>query len=161
MRAAKSQNTLEMIILNQNLKMACSDDEAEAVFGEMVEKGQESKGMPYEVDQQATRAAYETANKLFHNKIETIRAGVERNNDAFIDRRLESLRTSYGKNLQMKKEQLEVANTKKREIRYIRMLEGTIRRLETELRDKEQTLEGQRRTQVEYDEISAGILEVI
>ena len=41
------------------------------------------------------------------------------------------------------------------------MLEGTIRRLETELRDKEEKLEAQRRTQVEYHEISAGILEVI
>jgi superfamily II DNA or RNA helicase len=160
-RAAKSQNTLEMVILNQNLQMPCGDDEVEAVFGEMVEQGQESKGMPYEVDQQATKVAYERAKQQFHKRIDSIREGVERNNDAFIDRRLESLRTSYGKNLRMKKEQLEVANTKKREARYIRMLEGTIRRLETELRDKEEKLEAQRRTQVEYHEISAGILEVI
>jgi len=160
-RAAKSQNTLEMVILDQNLQMPCGDDEVEAVFGEMVEMGQESKGVPYEVDHEVTKVAYQKAEHIFRQRIDSMREGVERNNDAFIDRRLESLRTSYGKNLQMKKEQLEVANEKKREARYIRMLEGTIRRLETELRDKEEKLEAQRRTQVEYHEISAGILEVI
>ena len=41
-RGARGSNTLEMVILDQNIEPACSDDDAEIIFGEMVEKGEES-----------------------------------------------------------------------------------------------------------------------
>jgi hypothetical protein len=41
------------------------------------------------------------------------------------------------------------------------MLRGTIRRLESELEQKERNLEMQRTVQVEYDEIAAGIVEIV
>ena len=41
------------------------------------------------------------------------------------------------------------------------MLRGTIRRFKSELEQKEQNLEIQRTVQVEYDEIAAGILEIV
>ena len=79
----------------------------------------------------------------------------------FVDRRLESLRNSYGKNIDVKRSQLEKALAQKQDERYIRMLKGTIKRLETELEQKQNDLNKLRALQVEYDEIAAGILEVI
>jgi len=61
----------------------------------------------------------------------------------------------------MKRDLLDQAIAKKRADQYIRMLRGTIRRLEAELESKERELQNQRSVQVEYDEIAAGILKVI
>jgi len=71
------------------------------------------------------------------------------------------LNLGYGKHIGMKKGQLEQAVIKKRQERYIRMLEGTIRRLESELEQKELDLQAQRTIGVDHHEIAAGILEVI
>jgi len=78
-----------------------------------------------------------------------------------VDRRLESLRNSYGKNIDVKMSQLEKALEQKQDERYIRMLKGTIKRLETEVGQKQDDLNKLRALQVEYDEIAAGILEII
>lgn len=159
--AARGMNLIEMVVLKQNLDVACKDEEAEILLGEMVEGGEEPKGISYEVDPSAAKAAYLRASKIFLERVARIREEIERNNDAFIDRRLESLRTSYEKSLRMEQELLEKAIAKKGQERYIRMLEGTIRRLNAELEEKERALQKQRTIQAEYDDIAAGILEVI
>ena len=160
-RAARGRNTLEMVILNQNLDVACNEDDAEKILGEMVERGEDSEGIAYEIDPDITQKACQRASKIFHERVTKIREQVTRNNDAFIDRRLESLRTSYGKNLKMQTELLEKSELKRRAERYLRMLRGTIRRKESELKQKERNLEILRIVQVEYDEIAAGILEIV
>ena len=113
------------------------------------------------MDAKTIQKACEKALEIFHTRINIIHKEVSKNNDAFVDRRLESLRTSYNKNLSRKREQLERALKDKKQQRYIRMLEGTIKRLGSELKEKEKSLEDQRTTGLEYEEISAGILEVI
>jgi superfamily II DNA or RNA helicase len=160
-RAARGVNVLEMVVLKQDLEIACRDEEAEILLGEMVERGEESKGISYEVDPDATKAACLKASEIFLERVTKIREEISRNNDAFIDRRIESLRTSYGKSLKLQNELLEKAKARKGQERYIRMLEGTIRRLDGELEEKQETLKKQRRVEVEYDDIAAGILEVI
>lgn len=133
---------------------------AEAILGEMVEKGKDYKG-PHLINENDTiKKACKAANDIFHDRLSQIRTEVSRNNDTFVERRLESLRTSYKKKINMKEEQLRKAKDRQREERYIRMLEGTLRRLRAELKEKERKLELQRNIEVEYDEIAAGILEV-
>jgi superfamily II DNA or RNA helicase len=160
-RAARGSNTLEMVIVDQNLNAACDEEAAEVVLGEMVEKGEDSKGPAYEVNLSFAKEASRKATEIFLDRVARIRNQTKRNNDAFVERRLESLRTSYGKNLNVKRSQLEKAIAKKRADRYLRMLRGTIRRLEAELENKERELQNQRSVRVEFDEIAAGILEVI
>lgn len=159
-RGARGKNTLEMVILDRNIEQACNDDDAELILGEMVEKGEESKEAGYVVDQILAEKACIKATELFLERVTKITEKVKRNNDAFIERRLESLRVSYGKNIKIKRDLLEQSIAKQRKDRYLRMLRGTIKRLETELAEKEQNLEILRMVQVEYDEISTGILEV-
>jgi len=160
-RAARGSNTLEMVILNQNLDVACNEDDAEKILGEMVERGEDSQGIAYEIDLYVAQKACQRASEIFHERISKIREQVAKNNDAFIDRRMESLRTSYGKNLKMQAELLKKGELKGQKEQYLRIPRGTIRRLESELEQKEQNLEMQRTVQVEYDEIAAGIVEII
>jgi len=158
--AARASNTLEMVILNKDFEVACSEEDSEIILGEMVEKGEDPRGISYELDPINAQKACKQAVRIFLERVSKIREQIARNNDAFVDRRLETIRTFYGRQLKMKRENLEESLQKKRKEQYIRMLEGTIRRLESELQEKERVLENQRNIEVEYDEIAAGILEV-
>jgi len=158
--AARGSNTLEMVVMRQDLEPACDQDVAEALLGEMVERGTDPIVKSYEVDPGTAVKACQNASEIFLDKVSRIREQIKKNNDAFVDRRMESLKTSYGKNLRMKRQLLDQGILLQRAGQYIRMLEGTIRRLESELEQKRLDLERQRSVQVEYDEISVGILEV-
>jgi hypothetical protein len=159
--AARGGNTLEMVMLNAGLDEAVASDVAEEIMGEMVERGEDSNESAYEVDKVIAEKACREASNIFLERVGKIREQVRKNNDAFVDRRLESLRNSYGKNIQAKNSQLEKALAQKQDERYIRMLKGTIKRFETELNQKQNDLNKLRALQVEYDELAAGILEVI
>ena len=152
---------IEMVLLDVNLDEAAGSDVAEEILGEMVEKGADSNRSGFEIDRNLAEKACKVASKIFLERIGKIREKVKKNNDVFVDRRLESLRNSYGKNIQTKNSQLEKALAQKQDERYIRMLKGTIKRFETELDQKQKDLNKLRALQVEYDEIAAGILEVI
>jgi len=160
-RSARNRNTLEIIILDKNREIPVPEDDMETIFGEMVEKGEDPKGRSYEIDHLWAERAYQRAEKIFHERITGIRREEEKNNDIFINLRLESLERSYSKNLTIKRDLLERAERERKKERYIRMLKGSIRNLEFELNEKKKRLESQRKIEVEYDEISAGILEVI
>jgi len=156
-RAARGHNTLEMIILNRKLEVPIQDEGIEKIFGEMVEKGEDHLGTGYILDKLWAQRASQQAEKIFLERISKIRNEAKRNNDAFIDRRLESLKKSYGKIIRSKQEQLK----KVQDERIIRMLKVNIRNKEFELKRKQKDQETLRKIEVEYDEISAGILEVI
>lgn len=159
--AAKSRNTLECIILGEDLKEACDSETAEIVFGEMVEKGEDPQGPSLELNPQNTKEAYSRAHELFLKHVASLRTDIEGSNDRFVDRRFVSLNTSYGKNIKKQSELLVRAEKEERQDRYIRMLKGTIKRLEGELLEKRNELERLRNIEVEWDDIAAGILEVV
>ncbi len=154
--AARGGTTLEIVILNKEGQTACSPEEAEIILGEMVEKGEDSDGIRYEFDRKQLEKAVQVASEIFHNKAAIIQQRMERNNDIFIDRRLESIKGWYSKDINMHRSVINQITDKK----IIRMHESTIRRLESELLEHQQRLNSQRKVGVEYDELAAGILEV-
>ena len=159
--AARGENTLEMILLNENLKLACPLNDAEIIVAEMIEKGEEPKsGVPKFIAAHS-QEAYTSAQKFFLDHIEEVKKKVERNNDLFIDRRLISLKTFYQKNITKQKNLLEKGIKEQKQEKYLRMRKGTIYRLEKELETKTKSLESQRTVGVEYEDISAGFLEVV
>jgi superfamily II DNA or RNA helicase len=159
--AARGGNTIEMVLLDANLQEVVGSDFAEEILGEMVEKGMDSKQSGVEINKDLAEKACMIASKIFLERVDKIREKVKKNNDAFVDRRRESLRNSYGKNIQTKNSQLAKALAQKQDERYIRMVKGTIKRFEAELDQKQKDLDKLRSLQVEYDEMAAGILEVI
>jgi hypothetical protein len=159
-RAARAGNSLECVILRDDFSEACDSSQAEVVLGEMVEAGEDPEAGPIEYDRADAQKAYATGVDLFLGRVKELRADIDRNNEAFVERRLASLRTSYSKNIQKEKELLDRAQSVGRQERYLRMLKGTIVRLESQLSEKEAELEVQRSVEVDYDDIAAGILEV-
>lgn len=156
-KGARSRNSIEMVLLTKDLKIACNDEDTEIILGEMVEFGEEIQDLEFEVD--AERACSE-AERIFQGRIQQIRMNEEQNNIAFIERRLQSLRTSYHNQINNLKKRLERGMELQQSEKIIRMLKSGIRNKETDLSIKENELEGLKQVEVNYDEISAGILRI-
>jgi len=159
--AAQDKYSLESVIIKDDHSIVYDDKSAEIILGEMVENGSDRRGLEIEIDQKASEAAYDKAITIFNANVVAIRKSIEKSNDIFIDRRLGSLRSSYEKNINSKKKQLAELEQKNGDARIIRMHKSTIKRLESELSIRQQELEKKRTFGVEYDEIAAGVLEVI
>ena len=157
---ARSANTLEMVILNDQIEEACSQMDAEVVLGEMAEQGEDPVGAGLKIDPQWIQEAYNYAERIFLDRVGAIQDALERSNNSFVDRRLVSLRSFYKKRIDKQRDLLLRGETAQRQERYLRMLRGTLTRRESELKSKEEELEQKRIVGVHYDNIAAGILEV-
>jgi len=159
-QAASPRNLLWFAVLNEDLAPAVDSSTAEEIFGEMVERGT-APPASVEIDADDARDACEEANRILLDHINGLRSELQRTNDRFVDGRLQSLQTSYRKELQSKQESLSRAREEKKAERYQRMLQGTIRRYENELTAKTEELERRREIRLEYKEIANGVLEII
>jgi len=151
-----------VVILDRNLNCACNEEDAEIVMGKMIEKGEDPKDNVDKFAMGFIRKACSKTSEIFLERIANIRKEIKENNDVFIDRRLQSRDTSYDNYIKRKilLPQNVALEGEERE-KYFRMLRGKMRKFELEFREKEGNLENQRMLQVEYDDISAGILKVI
>jgi len=158
--AARNRNTLECILISEELDLIQDDNVVEIVFGEMVEMGSDPDTI-IEIDPQIAEEAHQLANKAFHTRLKEIRETNEKFNDKFVDRRLKSLLSFYDKRISHHSRLLEEGQKKGSAERYLRMQSGRITNLESEKAQKSAELEAKRNLAEEYNEIAAGILEVI
>ena len=159
-QGAKPRNTLEFVLLDQHLKEVTDTEVSETVFAEMVETGHDNM-VPLELDENVATDAVEHATDSFLARLKTLREEHERANELFLKNRLASLNAFYGKNIKRQEELLQRARDGIRQERYIRMVEGTLRRYRAELHAKTRELEQQRAVEVSYEEVAAGILELV
>jgi superfamily II DNA or RNA helicase len=152
------RNTLECIVLDAAFEEACDPAIAEAVFGEMTEMGEEPIATNLEVEDHAARGAYDASVKLFFGRLNALRRDFERSNNLFVENRLVSLNAFYEKEF---KKRLDIINRTKQEPRIQRMQESMLRRQQAERETKVRELQQQRKVAVSYDEVAAGILEVV
>ena len=158
--ALRQSSVLEVVVLSEDLKEACSADESEALLGEIVENGQEPRGGRMPVDKGIVERAYSVAEELFLGRLQDLRSEAERTNDGFIDRRLASLQAFADRKLTKQRELLEIAESLGRDERYLRMLRGSIENMERKRNADFDSLEQQRKVGITYDEVAAGILEI-
>lgn len=155
--SAKSRNTLECIILNDELDPACSPDDMETVFGEMLERGEDPTHQLAQLDPDDMDKAYEAALHQFLEIKNQIKEAEEQRNEAFIAQRLKNLEVYYERQIRKHKRLIE---RNPHSESYVRMQGGIISRFETEWKLKRVELERQRNVHAEFDEIAAGVLQV-
>ncbi len=158
--AARPSSSLECIILNERLQPACASDAAETIFGEMLENGQDTESGPLDLSPDEADRASDVAEGLFLDLRESLKADLEKTNDKFVEQRLASVTVLFERNIAQKRQQLDIAVFTGREDRYTRMLEGTIRRLESELAHRREELQKLRAVAVTHNDIAAGVLEI-
>jgi superfamily II DNA or RNA helicase len=157
---ARSSSSLEMVVLNEDLTVACDPEKSEEILGETVERGENPSGFTLEIDRAKAEEANERAEAEFLSRVGRILEEVKRTNDAFVERRTQSLRSYYEKNIGRQNNLYERATAEGRQERYLRMLRGTMARLRTDFETKERELEGQRRIGSDWESVTAGVLEV-
>lgn len=158
--AARPANTLSAVFLTDSFLEACDEDEAEILLGEMVERGgsvEEAVLVSPEVGEQAATRAEVIF--LGRRNATVERERVE--NNGFVDKRLASLRSYYGKAIQKKAELLGRAISEKTHERYQRMLKGTLMKLTAEYESKTEELERLRSVSAEHHEVAMGIVEIV
>jgi len=150
-----------MLVLSEGLAPVCEPDRAEEILGEMVERGTDPSEVGLEIDPAKAEAAYQQAEEEFLSRVTRVLEEVQRTNDAFVDRRINSLRAYYERNIRRRNESYGRAQREGKQERYLRMLRGTIERLESELQTKENQVEEQRRIGNDWAPVCSGILEIV
>jgi len=154
-RAARSFNSLEMIILDDKFNLIANREQAEIILGEMVELGKNLQTYSYKID---IERAYSIVKELFHKRLEIIGQEIERSNNAFVNRRLESIKFHYDKQIAYRKESLEKAILNQRQEKYISGQKTMLNNKINERTLKIDEIESRRQISIDYDEISAGFL---
>ena len=157
--AARPRTSLEAVFLGEDLREACDQDSAEILLGEMVERGRVVEE-PVTIPRDFAAKAAEGAELAFLARRERALERERVANDAFVSKRLASVQTFYAKGLAKKRALLDRGRAEGRQERYLRMLRGTITRMEEELLAAVTRLARDRIVTAEHQHIAVGIVEI-
>ena len=160
-KAARSTNTLEFVLLDDRLQLAVPVSRGEEVLGRLLEFGstpeQGAGRLPEDLAREASRAAEQHflahARKLENHHRET--------NEAFIERRLDVLESHYRRLIAAQEHRLSEGRRKGAQPHYLRMVEGTISRLVRDLELARRKIAENREVGASHEEIAAGIIELV
>jgi superfamily II DNA/RNA helicase len=155
----QSGTTLEPIFLNVVDKKCLPSEDSEILIAEMVASGKTFNGTP-----DLSREHYEELVELIRNEFESRIVKRKGESKKANEASIENIRINFVTALRyiIKKKQVLLDNAleSKKDERYIRMLQGTIRKLEAKLEDKMRELDSKRDLGFSFDEIAAGYLSV-
>ncbi len=152
---------LETVILNEALATACDRQLSEQIVGEMVELGEEPVGVATTLAADFAARAAGAAEQAFLDRLVGLREDFTLDNTSLVDRRAASVRFHLQRQLDRRQEQLERQVAEGKPESVLQLVRGKIKKLEGDLRRRMQELEAQRQIEVGYDEVAAGILEVL
>ena len=113
------------------------------------------------LDPEILQRAYQAGQTILVERFNARRDSVERLNQAFVGARMASVTESYRLKISRKTILLENARARQQQLSYIRMLEGTIRRLIDEQQIRQAEIEALRSITAEYTIKAAGVLAVV
>ncbi len=160
-QCARSRNIQEAIFIPFNGTYGeVSNEESELLLSEMV-----SNGLTYEefkgYDREVMKPLIERANKMLELRIRKRKEEAERINESLISDKIVSLDRSFEIKVQKQKDRLKKRDDKEYDIRYVRMVEGSIRNLELDHEQRRNQLEKERIVDVSYITKGAGVLRVL
>jgi hypothetical protein len=147
------------VFLDESFNEACNPEQAEELLGEMVERGGSVEDVVVVAPDIAEAAASRAERAFLGRRAAAVE--LERvENDAFVEKRMASLRNYYVKAMQKKRGLLERAISERKQERYQRMLRGMLTKLEAEFEVKTERLEKLRSVSAEHQQVALGIVEV-
>jgi superfamily II DNA or RNA helicase len=158
-KAAKDYNSLELIVLDENLNEIQPAGGPERLLGLILESGTDPHVRDLDLDPELVNRMFEHACGLFHRRASIIRCEKERTNDAYIDRRIRSIENHYGKTIASLESQIRQALSSEKSEAYVRMLKGKLNKAEGTLHSQVHEIEKNREISEESSELASGILE--
>jgi hypothetical protein len=133
--------------------------ESELILGRMIREGTTPASLPA-IDPEVLDRTYSKAYESLEERFQALKGEAVRINNSMVDARIASLEQSYAAKIEKKKALVAAAVERKRDSRYIRMLDGYVRHLERERRLKIEQVEELRDVTGDFSEIAAGHLNV-
>ena len=158
--ATGARPTRQLVALVLDTEAAPVDDErAESLLMTMITRG-DSLGTGPEVPPDVAKRLYDAALLQIKRRIDRQREKLERLNEALASQRLESFRSSYQSKRGKWVYRLERANARGGKPNYIRMIEGTLRRMDIEFEQKKRNLDAESQLDLTWDCFAAGVVRV-
>jgi SNF2 family DNA or RNA helicase len=156
---AQHEHFLKPVFVSLDRKSVLDEESAEDLLSRVVTEGTTiDLAPPYQPEMLAT--ALHKAEDVFGAYLDEQRRQAARINEARVEVRLASLKQSYEARIAKKEEQLRIAHSKGSSAQYIRLLEGTIRRLRSDYQKRVGELEEERKLELTFDRVAAGFLRV-
>lgn len=160
-RAARDQNLLQAVIINDYGQEACTADKAEYIFGEMLENGQSSITPPPKFNVEDMNSIYEEAESIIRKRVGNMKENMQMTNDIFVDRRIQAITSFYNRIISQKKERLSTYESKEdQKTQYLRMLNGDIKNRELEMNSEMQKMEQRRKISLSFRPLCFGCLRI-
>jgi superfamily II DNA or RNA helicase len=134
-------------------------DQNETLLSEIVAKGRTMDGVP-DLSPDVLRRSFDQADAAFSDHLSDILDDLRRSNEALIANRLSTVEASFAAKLSRQRRRLSTQGRRTLDPRYVRMIEGTIRRLEMELQARRREIEAARRVEPLFDVLAGGVVDV-
>lgn len=156
---ARDEYSLEPVFVSARDKQVLDADSSEDLVGAMVTEGTTLESVP-EHTTGRIREIQEVAEQEFDQRVKRLKNELMSANEAIVRSRLISLQQSYQARISKKEQQLEGARRKGSPGHYIRLLEGTLRRLRLDYDNRCREIEKGRQLNFAFDQIGSGFLRV-
>jgi len=153
----KERRILQVVVLDDTLSEVLSAEEAEALLGELVERGRHSAKLGDGLNRTMVERSCRGAERLLMDRIEVLRQDLTKMNAAYLERRVASLRSHFGKQIARHERQEQQLSDER--IRLLHRSAAENRR--AELEDRINHLAPLGRVEVAYDEVAAVLVDVI
>lgn len=150
--------TLEAVFLEVSEGSALAEEESEVLLSRLVVEARTAPRIeisPMQVDD-----LYGKALDVFGQRLQTKKKTLLDRNADIVTRRLGSIEATYIAKRNKVTSLLENARIHNRQPRYIRMLEGTLRNIDSEHEDRKLKIEAGRRVDLQWELFAAGVVRV-
>jgi superfamily II DNA or RNA helicase len=158
-RGLRSRLQFEPVFIDIDAHGVLDQPTGESLLSQMVTNGTTLEVVPG-LNEERIRELIKAANNTFGCRLAEIQVDMQATNDALVAQRLSSLEASYRVKLGRQYQRYEARFRKQLAPQYIRMIEGAIRRLESELDSKKREIEQSRRIDPRFELVAGGIVSV-
>ena len=158
-KGAHHEHFLKPVFVSLDRTSALDEESAEDLLSRVVTEGMTLDLVPPHAPEELA-TALNRAEEVFGAYLDEQRRQAARANEARVEVRLASLKQSYEARIAKKQDQLQTAHSKGSSPQYVRLLEGTIRRLKSDYQKRVAELEEERKLELTFDRVAAGFLRV-
>jgi superfamily II DNA or RNA helicase len=156
--SGRVRKRLEPAFVSAATGEALTEDAGSALLGEMLRRG--SAWEPDAGSGARHRALLESAYLAFLERVAVRRQAMEERSADIAETRIASMRAAHRARRAKKQALLDAGRAQRRQDRYLRMLEGTLRNMDADFEQRLGELERERSVRIEFETVGCGLLQV-
>jgi superfamily II DNA or RNA helicase len=158
-QGVRHDRTVQSFFIASQGETSLGEETSEALLTAMAVDGRTIESAPSYTSECVT-AVQERADAVFGEYLEARRRELAKRNNAVVNARLVSLEQSAATRIGRREDQLRNARSKDARPQYIRLLEGTLRRLRLDYEQRKGEIEKGRALELTFERVAAGIVRI-